>query len=154
MAFAEAFLVGAQDQRHVRELRHRRAHRLVQQHLLRCIRDVVIAAHHLRHLHLHIVNNDREVVGRVRVGTNDDKVFDVGVVELDAAVHEVVERRRARGHQEANGVRFAGGDTTRDLVGGQSGAAAVVVPRLPCGFRGGALSLQIVGFAEAAVRVA
>ena len=41
---AQALLVGAENQRHVREPRHRRAERLEQQHVLRRVRDVIVAA--------------------------------------------------------------------------------------------------------------
>ena len=80
----------------MRELRHRRAERAIQQDLLRRVRDVIVAAHHMRDLHLHIVGHDGELIGRLAVGAQDDEVLDVRAVELDRAVDEIVEARRAR----------------------------------------------------------
>src|SRR5258706_10056937 len=40
---------------------------------------------------LHIVGHDRQLVGRVAVRAQDDEVFDGRAVDLDRAVHEIVE---------------------------------------------------------------
>ena len=55
MPLAQALPVRSKNQRHVREGRHSRLDRLVQQNLLRRVRDVIVATHHMRDLHLHIV---------------------------------------------------------------------------------------------------
>ena len=91
VALAQPLLVGTENQRHVRELRHRRAERLIQQHLLRRVRDVIVAAHHVRDRHLDVVRHDRQVIRRMAVGAEDDEVLDVGAVELDRPVDEIVE---------------------------------------------------------------
>ena len=100
MTLAQALLVGPENQRHVREPRDRRADRLVQQHLLRRVRDVIVAADHMRDPHLHIVGHDRQVIGGMAVGSEDDEVLDVGAVELDRPVHQIVEARDAVGNAE------------------------------------------------------
>ena len=105
-----------------------RAERLEQQHLLRRVRDVIVAAHDVRDLHVEVVGDDGEVVGRVAVGAQDDEVLDVGVVERDRAVHEIGERRGALGHVEADRARRAGGLELRDLLRRERQAAAVVGP--------------------------
>ena len=51
--------------------RRRRAERLEQEHVLRRVRDVIVASNHVRDLHLHIVDDDREVVGGVAVRAED-----------------------------------------------------------------------------------
>ena len=61
---AQPLLVGAQDQRHVREPRDGRAERLEEQHVLRRVGDVVVAADHVRDRHVHVVHDHRQVVGR------------------------------------------------------------------------------------------
>ena len=63
VALAELLLVGAEEQRHVQELRHRRAQRLVDDDLLGRVADVVVAADHMRDLHGDIVDHHRQVVG-------------------------------------------------------------------------------------------
>ena len=73
----------------MRERGHRAAERLVEQHLLRRVRDVVVAADDVRDLHVDVVDDDRQVIGRVAVGAEDDEVLDVLVVEVDRAVHEI-----------------------------------------------------------------
>ncbi len=55
VTLAQTLLVRAENQRHVRELRHGRPQRAVQQDVLRRIRDVIVSAHHMRDRHLHVV---------------------------------------------------------------------------------------------------
>ena len=55
MTLAQSLLVGTEDQRDVREARLRRADRAIQQDLLRRVGNVIVAPHHVRDLHLHIV---------------------------------------------------------------------------------------------------
>jgi len=69
------------------------------------VRDVIVATHHMRNPHRHIIGDDREVIGRVAVGAQDDEVFDVRVVETDRAADQVFEARGARWHQKADGAR-------------------------------------------------
>ena len=88
------------------------------------------------------------------VGAEDDEVFDVGAVELDRPVHEVVEARRARGHLEANGARPAGAFARGNFVRGEREARAVVDPATGCGFAGVALRLQLLRRAVAVIRAA
>ena len=57
VALAQPLLVGPHDERHVRKRRRGRAERLVEQHLLRRVRDVVVAAHHVRDPHVDVVNH-------------------------------------------------------------------------------------------------
>ena len=154
MPLAQPLLVGAENQRHVRELRHRRAQRLVKQHLLRRVRDVIVAPHHMRDLHLDIVGDDGEVIRGMAVGSEDDEVLDVRVVEL----------RSARARDRRNGVcpsgtrkRIARGRCSRsrfgDLVGGQRAAGAVVASRRRRSASARlALGFQFFGRAVAAIR--
>ena len=131
MTLAQPLLVRPENQRHVRELRHLGAERAIQQDLLRRVRDVIVAAHHVRDLHLHIVGHDGEVIGRMAVRSQDDEVFDVRAVELDRAVDEIVEARRAvpgTRKRTARGTRVA--LARGDLVGASSAQQrAVVAPR-------------------------
>ena len=63
MAFAQALLVGAKNERYMCKGRHRSSNRLVQQHLLRCVGDVIVAPNDMRHPHVNVVRHDREVIG-------------------------------------------------------------------------------------------
>ena len=67
--------------------------RLVDLRLPRGIGQVIDAADDMRHLHVVIVDDDGEIVGRVAVGAQDDEVVELLVREHDAALHLVVDRR-------------------------------------------------------------
>ena len=69
-------MVRPEHEREVRELRRRGAKRLVDQHLPRRVRDVVLAAHHMRDRHPRVVDDDGEVVGGTAVGADDDRIAD------------------------------------------------------------------------------
>ena len=75
----------------MREGRRREAERLVEQHLPRRVRDVILAADHMRHLHQRIVDDDGEVVGRHAVGADDHRIADDVGVEADVAADDVGE---------------------------------------------------------------
>ena len=152
---AQPPLVGAEDQRHVREARHRRAERLVEQHLLRRVRDVIVAADDVGDPHVDVVDDDRQVIGRVAVRPQDDEVLDHRVVELDPPVHHVVVRRRAR-RACGSGSRAARPAASRAAISSrrERGARAVVRPRLPRLLGRLALRLDLVGVAVAVVGVA
>jgi hypothetical protein len=151
---AQAFLVGTEDQRHMRERGRRRAEGLVQQDLLRRVRDVIVAANHVRDRHVHVVADDGELVGRLAVRSQDDEVLDRLVLHGDGPVHQVVERRPAFRHAHADGARLMCRLLLRDLLRRQRQAAAVVDPAFAPRFRLGARGLQTLGRAVAEVRVA
>ena len=83
VALAEPLLVGAENQRDVRELGRRLAERAPEQDVLWRIRDVIVAADDVRDLHIEIVGDDRQVIRRQPVRSKDDEVLDLRVVELD-----------------------------------------------------------------------
>ena len=85
------------------KLRQRRADRLVNQDLL-SVFNVIVASHHMRDRHLHIVGNDGELVGGLAIGAQDDEVLDVGAVELDRTVDRSSKRIVLR-NAEADGAR-------------------------------------------------
>jgi hypothetical protein len=91
----------------------RRAERLVEQDLLRRVRDVVVAADDVRDAHGDIVAHHGEVVDRRAVGAQDDEILDVGIVEADRVPCTASSQRCAVGHAEADGVRLAGGRPAR-----------------------------------------
>ena len=52
--------------------------------------DVVIAANHVRDLHVQIVDDDAKVVRRRSVAAGDDQVIELGVGDFDATLHLIV----------------------------------------------------------------
>ena len=153
VTLAQSLLVGTEDERHVRELRQLGANRAVQQDLFRRVRDVIVAPHHMRDRHLHIVRDDRELICGMTVGAKDDEIFDVRAVERDWAVDEIPELHGAVGHLETDRARHAVPLARGDVVGRQTAACAVVLPaaaRLLCGV---APYFQFLGRAVAVVRM-
>ena len=92
----EPLLVAAEDERKVRERRHGGAERAEEQHVLRRIREVIVAARDVRDLHVDVVDDDGEVIGRIAVGAEQDEVVDQVALELHVAADEVMELDRAR----------------------------------------------------------
>ena len=78
---------------------------VIQQHLFRRVRNVIVATNDVRDLHTDVVDDDREVVGRLPVRSQDDEILDVGVVERNRAAHEIVEGRLAFRHAEPDRAR-------------------------------------------------
>ena len=64
------------------------------------------------------------------VGSQDDEVLDVRAVELDPAVHRIIEPRAGAGTLKRTRARLAGGVELRTPLAGQRQARAVVSPRL------------------------
>ena len=62
------------------------------------------------------------------VGTQDDEILDVGAVEFDRTVHEIVEPHRARRDAKADGARHAIAFARGDVVRAQSAARPIVLP--------------------------
>src|SRR3989449_621517 len=96
VALGEPAPVRPQDHRHVRHLGDRVAERLVAEDLLRRVRQVVVAANHVRDPHRDVVHDDAEVVRGRAVRADEDPVVEPTVVERDRAVDQVVHDRRAR----------------------------------------------------------
>ena len=72
-------------------------------HLLGRVRDVVLAADHVRDPVEHVLERRDEVVGRPAVRAHEHEVLELLVRHLDAAAHDVVPAGRALvGHAEAD----------------------------------------------------
>ena len=101
----------------------------------------------MRDRHVDVVDDDRQVIGRMPVRPQDDEVLDVRAVELDPPVHRIVKRRGAGRHLEADRARrarrFELGDLARATARRQR---AVVLPGLAA--RLGALALLAQPSAE------
>ena len=87
--FRQGCVIGAHHERQVGELRRREPERLVEQDLPRRVRDVVFAAHHVRHVHQRIVDDHGEVVRRVAVRPDEDGIPDDLGPEPHVAAHEI-----------------------------------------------------------------
>ena len=81
------------------------AERAEEQHVLRRVREMVVAARDVRDGHVDVVDDDGEVIGRIAVGAEQDEVVDQLALELHVAADEVVKLDRARRHREADDVR-------------------------------------------------
>ena len=103
VALGELLAVAAEDVGGVRVDGRLVAERAENLDLLRSVRDVVLAADHMRDLVEHVVDRRGEVVGRAAVGAQDHEVVEVLVLHLDPAADDVVPAGRALvGHAEAD----------------------------------------------------
>ena len=129
MTLAELGTVAAEDHRHVRVLRRGCAQRLQDVDLPRRVVDVVVAADDVGDAHVHVVDDDAEVVGRHAVAAGDDEVVQLVAGEDDPALDEVVEHHLAvlRVPEPHHGLHACG---RRRQHLARLGAPAAVVARL------------------------
>src|SRR5204863_124400 len=83
--FGQVGVVRAHDHGNVPELRRRELHRFVNQNLAWRVRDVILAAHHVRHAHQSVIYHHGKVVGGIPVRTQDDLIADNVGVKADIA---------------------------------------------------------------------
>ena len=89
-----------QDERNVGVHRQRRAEGLEQLGVLARVRQVVLAADHVRDLHRDVVDDVHEMEHRVAVGADDDEILLLGA--LDPAADGVVDDLRLAGDLEVD----------------------------------------------------
>ena len=65
------------------KFRRRGAQRTVEQDVLGRVGGVVVATHDVRDRHIYVVDNNRQVVGRVTVGPQNDEILNRCVVNID-----------------------------------------------------------------------
>ena len=134
------------------EARHRVPERPEEEDVLGRVREMVLAADHVGHLHGRIVDDDREVVERRAVAAHDHEIAaEVRDVDLDPAADDVVEGDHAGPDPEADGGRTTLGLARGTLVGRQRGAPTDVAGWLPGRFLGLAVGVELVGRAVAGI---
>jgi hypothetical protein len=152
--FAQALLVGAENQRHMGELRHGAPERVEEQHVLRRVRDVIVAPDDVRDRHVDVVGDDRQVVGGLAIRSQDDEVLDIDVLEGYRTVDEIRERRPAVRDLEAHRARRTRFVEAGDIRRRQGTAGAIVDPPAARCFGGSPLRLDLFLGAVAVVRTA
>ena len=118
---------------------------------------MVVAADDMGDRRIRVVGRDGQVVGGRAVASQDHEVFDLGVVELRGAVHQVFPRRDAVRDPEADREGLAGFGPSVSLCGGDPPRQRPRQPRhrAPSGRHGlgpGARELGLRG--EVAIRAA
>src|SRR5271155_1381430 len=88
--------VRPQNQRHVRENRRRRPQRVIDQHLLRRIRQMIRAANNVRDAHINVVHHHAQLISRHAARAQQHKILDVCVLYLTRPKNRVLEFRHAR----------------------------------------------------------
>ena len=110
---------------------------------------MVVAADHVRDLHVPVVHHHAEIVGGVAVGAHDDQVVELGVLEHHVALDQVLDDRAAEFRiLEADDGGRAG---RRFLLLGAMAAAAVVARLLLAGLLGRAHFVELLLAAVAAI---
>ena len=129
MSFAQATLVGTQNQRDVRKLRDRGTERLVQKDLLGSIRYVISATNDVGDLHIDVVNHNSQVIGGHAIRTKQYKIFDRCEVVLDASKHMICKFDLSlRWNLEAKNVGLTLAFLVLDVGNRQAAAGAVILP--------------------------
>ncbi len=91
MTLRKALTVGAENHRHVGVDRRLGAERLEDIDLPRRIVDMVVAADNVGNLHLQIVDDDGEIVGRRAVRACDHEIVELGIGDDDTALDHVLD---------------------------------------------------------------
>ena len=105
----------------------------------------------MRDPHRDVIAHHSEVVDRSAVAPEDHEVVEVPPLEADTAVHRVVPGDLIVLEQEADGERRTRPEPLLDLGGRESAAAPVVAERAAGRLSAGALGVQLLPGAEAAV---
>ena len=151
----ESFLPsGSENHGQVREQRHLGAEGLVDEHLARSVREVVVAADDVGDAHVHVVADHGEVVSERAVGAAQDHVVHHIDGEAHVAVDGIFERDRTVvvGHFQAPDMGLAGCNARGGLVGWNGATGAIVARVTSLGFLGGlALGIQLLLGAETRV---
>ena len=113
---------------------------------------MVVPPDDMRDLHVDVVDDDGQVVCRLTVRPQDHEVLDVGVVERDRPVNEILERRLPGRNFEAHRAGRPRREPLFDFFRSQCAAGAIVNPSSTRRFSGLPLLLQRLGRAEAVVR--
>lgn len=151
VTFAELAAVGAVDQRVMRVLGRRGADGREQHELTSRVGEMVVAADHVRYLHVTVVDDGGEVIARQTVGTQDDEVADDVAAEAHRTADEVVDDDVAIGHAQTHDRRLAGGHAPAHLLGRQLKAKPVVLGHPPRRQKFAAQHIETLLRAEAAV---
>ena len=156
MAFGKLRAVSAVDQRNVGIDRIgpttlNFVHRANDRQLAEGIAEVIVAANHVSHAHVVIVDHHREHISRGAVRAQDDVIVDLDIADRDPALDRVLDYRLAlvRG-LEANHERRS----RRRMRGIAIAPAPVVTQRLLGGALGGAHFFKLLLRCIAAVGVA
>ncbi len=111
---------------------------------------MVVAANDVRHVHVDVVEDAREVVDRRAVRTHDDEIVELAVLKDDAALHEIVDDGLAvQRHRESDRVVAAGGFIRQRQVRGNVEVAAFAIVDRPAMLALGLLALGVEFFRRA-----
>ena len=95
VAFGEFCAIRAVDQWNVRINRLRPVHRADNAELAEGVVEMVVAADHMGHAHVMIVNHHRQHVGRRAVRTQQDHVIELRVLDYHTALHCILDHALA-----------------------------------------------------------
>ena len=151
----ERRVIGAKHERQMREARRRPAECLVQQHLARRVRDVILAADHVRDSHQRVVDDDREVVRGRAVRPQQYRIADDVRRDRHRAPHGVVETDISMVRDaEADDRALAGLQARARRRGFDPATSAHVARRLTGRERGLSIGLELFLAAETVVGAA
>jgi hypothetical protein len=136
------------DERNVRHLRHRPPHRAVDLALPRRIGQVIDAADDMGYRHVVIVDDDRQIVGRIVVRSQNYEIVEIAVLEYHLALDGILNDRFALLWSFEPDRRF---DAGRRFGGFAVAPRPVIAYRALLGLRLGAHRVQLLRRAIAAI---
>ena len=95
LALGKLGFVRRENQRQVRKLRHILTESLVKQNLFMRVRQMVLTANDVRDAHFDVVEDDRKIVERVAVRTQQHQIFNLSKRALLLAINNIRKSRRA-----------------------------------------------------------
>src|SRR5215204_1127892 len=128
------------------EGRDRKSKRLEDRHLPRRVRQMIVPADDMGNLHKSIIDDDGEVICRIAVGPQNDKIIQYGIVEDDPALNEILDHRVTflRRLKAKRGI-------PRRIRKSQTAAAAVIARRQSLSFSLLAAGVEFFGLADTPV---
>ncbi len=103
----------------MRKFGQRHIEGFVDQHLLRRVRQMVIASNHVSNLHQRVIHHNGIVICRPSVGSKEYGIADDLAFKLHSAVHDVVKMNRALTHSKSNDGRLLFREAALDDFGFQ-----------------------------------
>ena len=138
----------------MRELGHRPAQCFVERDLLGRVRQMIVAANHVRDLHQRVIDHDDVVVDRDSRRPQDDGIAHCFVGKLDDAAHDVVKADRVLRNAQANRGLLSCSATAPRLGWVDATTCAGIERRAALGHGSFAVLLQLFLRAEAQVSFA
>jgi hypothetical protein len=107
--------------------------RLVEQNLAGRIGKMIISPYHMGDIHKIIIDNAGKIIGRHRIGPDDDEIADSFSIEVHSAMNEVFKNNRASLHMKPEYRLLTFGFQSHNVTFRERPAFAIISWHLPFG---------------------